>query len=171
MWQQFSRRVDKWGAPARDAWSGVRDAVTNCLVEGRQTVLGAIEISVAKVEAGGQWKDPAEAWLQDLQWWMDDAPRFRDSDAGLGDLGAACPGMAVLAVHLVEIVAGTDCRSLYDAANRLATTLTERRTEMDVASIREALATASLRWVPTDVMPVDALTKMTPKLRDAFRFF
>ena len=74
-----------------------------------------------------------------------------------------------LTAPLFSIILGTDCRSLYDATNRLASSLSEKRTEIDVASIREALLFSTLKWMPTSVMPADGLTKMQARLRDALR--
>ena len=61
----------------------------------------------------------------------------------------------------------TDCRSLWDAVKQLTPSLEEKRTIIDIASIREALrtATAKLLWIPTDQMLADGLTKISHDLR------
>ena len=61
----------------------------------------------------------------------------------------------------------TDARSLYDAIHRLATSFAEKRVEMDVAALRQTCR--NLRWVPTEAMLADALTKRNRQLRDQLR--
>ena len=58
----------------------------------------------------------------------------------------------------------TDARSLFDAVHRLATSFTEKRVEIDIAALRQTCR--SLRWVPTEAMLADALTKRNRALRD-----
>ena len=56
-----------------------------------------------------------------------------------------------------------DCKSLFDhlMSPSAPTAIEDRRTTIDVAIIRESLRSmmAHLRWVPTDRMLADALTK------------
>ena len=57
----------------------------------------------------------------------------------------------------------TDCKSLYDhlMSPSAPTAIEGRRTSIDVALIRESIRSLSafMRWVPTDRMLADALTK------------
>ena len=71
---------------------------------------------------------------------------------------------------IVKLMPVTDCRSLFDAVQRLAISLQEKRVQIDLASIREACGggmdgSAAIRWVPTGQMRADGLTKWCPKLR------
>ena len=61
----------------------------------------------------------------------------------------------------------TDARSLFDAIHRISTTFMERRVEIDVAALRENCR--NLKWVPSEAMKADCLTKRSPQLRDGFR--
>ena len=61
----------------------------------------------------------------------------------------------------------TDARSFYNAIHRLATSFSEKRVEIDVAALRQTCR--SLRWVPTEAMLADALTKRNRQLRDQLR--
>ena len=58
----------------------------------------------------------------------------------------------------------TDCRSLYDALQRLSASLQEKRVLLDLVSIREACggnlgSSSSVRWVPGQHQLADGLTK------------
>lgn len=57
----------------------------------------------------------------------------------------------------------TDCRSLYDHLITLGTggTLDDKRVAIDIAVIRQSIARTKLepRWIPTDRMVADGLTK------------
>ncbi|CAE7664233.1 GIP [Symbiodinium sp. CCMP2592] len=59
--------------------------------------------------------------------------------------------------------------SLWDAVHRLTTAFTEKRVEIDVAALRQTCK--ALRWVPTEMMHADAMTKRSRALRDAFRLW
>ena len=66
----------------------------------------------------------------------------------------------------------TDCKSLFDhLQSRSAPTLDDRRTALDIVIIRESIAKtrASLRWLPTDRMLADALTKESAEAVDLLR--
>ena len=66
----------------------------------------------------------------------------------------------------------TDCKSLYDhLVSKSSPTLDDKRTALDVVIIRESLAKmkASLRWIPTDRMLADALTKESAEAMDLLR--
>ncbi|CAE7222193.1 unnamed protein product [Symbiodinium sp. CCMP2456] len=68
---------------------------------------------------------------------------------------------------LVEVVPVTDARSLWDAIHRLSTSFTEKRVEIDIAALRQQCR--GLRWVPTEQMKADCMTKRSRLLRDTFR--
>ena len=66
----------------------------------------------------------------------------------------------------------TDCKSLYDhLASKSSPTLDDKRTALDVVIVRESLGRvqANLRWIPTDRMLADALTKETVEAMDLLR--
>ena len=66
----------------------------------------------------------------------------------------------------------TDCKSLYDhLKSPSAPSLDDRRTSIDIVIIREALRRmdASLRWIPTDRMLADSMTKESPDALDLLR--
>ena len=71
---------------------------------------------------------------------------------------------------MIEIAPTTDCRSLFDAVRRLATSFQEKRVQIDVTSIRES-SSKSIRWVPTTVQRADGLTKRSTQLRNELRAF
>lgn len=66
-------------------------------------------------------------------------------------------------LSLRKAIIVTDCKSLFDhlLSPSAPTAIEDRRTSIDVAIIRESLRAmqAHLRWVPTDRMLADALTK------------
>eukprot|EP00435_Cladocopium_sp_Y103_P012135 s282_g3.t1 len=61
----------------------------------------------------------------------------------------------------------TDARSLFDAIHRLATSFAEKRVEIDIAALRQTCR--NLRWVPTEAMLADGLTKRSRPLREHLR--
>ena len=66
----------------------------------------------------------------------------------------------------------TDCKSLFDhVQSQSAPTLDDRRTALDIIILRESLSKTSgiLRWLPTDRMIADALTKESPEAFDLIR--
>ena len=66
----------------------------------------------------------------------------------------------------------TDCKSLYDhLRSQSSPTLDDRRTSLDIIIIRESLQRthAALRWLPTDRMIADGLTKESPEALDLLR--
>ena len=66
----------------------------------------------------------------------------------------------------------TDCKSLFDHVNSQSSpTLDDRRTALDIVILRESLVKTggSLRWIPTDRMLADALTKESPEAFDLIR--
>ena len=46
--------------------------------------------------------------------------------------------------------------------------VTEKRTAIGIASIKESLARGGLRWVPTHLQLADGMTKMKKALTDTF---
>jgi len=58
----------------------------------------------------------------------------------------------------------TDCRSLYDAFHQVTPNLEEKRTIIDVLSIRQTLSEKGLRWLPTTHQLADGMTKIDTKL-------
>ena len=58
----------------------------------------------------------------------------------------------------------TDCRSLYDLCNNLMGLPDERRVALDLLDVKEGLEEFhdKIRWVPTEHMLADALTKKLP---------
>ena len=66
----------------------------------------------------------------------------------------------------------TDCKSLFDhVTSQSAPTLDDRRTALDIVILRESLVKTGgvLRWIPTDRMLADALTKESPEAFDLIR--
>ena len=59
-----------------------------------------------------------------------------------------------------------DCKSLYDSVKQSNPSLEEKRTIIDVPSIRETLGSqGAMLWMPTHHMWADALTKVSKDLR------
>ena len=72
--------------------------------------------------------------------------------------------------RLVMIV--TDCKSLYDhLSSQSSPTLDDRRTAIDFVILRDSVSRlgASLRWIPTDRMLADSLTKESVEAFDLLR--
>ncbi|OLP92915.1 Copia protein [Symbiodinium microadriaticum] len=66
----------------------------------------------------------------------------------------------------------TDCKSLFDhLQSRSSPTLDDKRTALDIVILRESLqkTSASLRWVPTNRMLADAMTKEAADALDMLR--
>ena len=66
----------------------------------------------------------------------------------------------------------TDCKSLFDhLQSKSSPTLDDRRTALDIVIIRDSIAKmkTSLRWLPTDRMLADALTKESAEAVDLLR--
>ncbi|CAE7029162.1 RE2 [Symbiodinium sp. CCMP2592] len=66
----------------------------------------------------------------------------------------------------------TDCKSLYDhLVSKSSPTLDDKRTALDVVIVRESLGRvdANLRWIPTNRMIADGLTKETIEAIDLLR--
>ena len=57
----------------------------------------------------------------------------------------------------------TDCRSLYDAFHQVTPNLEEKRTIIDVLSIRQSLSSKGLRWLPTVHQLADGMISISCK--------
>lgn len=70
------------------------------------------------------------------------------------------------------VLVATDCKSLYDhLMSQSSPTLEDRRTAIDIIIIRDCISRLgiSLRWLPTDRMLADSLTKESPEAFDLLR--
>ena len=63
----------------------------------------------------------------------------------------------------------TDCRSLYDAITKVMLSVHEKRTLIDLLSVRETTGASGVHWVPTQEQHADGLTKLDKKLTEALR--
>ena len=71
-----------------------------------------------------------------------------------------------------EAVLVTDCKSLYDHLQSPSTpALDDRRTSIDIIIIKDSIRRlgAQLRWIPTNRMLADAMTKESPEAFDLLR--
>jgi len=59
----------------------------------------------------------------------------------------------------------TDCKSLYDCIVTVSPNLSEKRTLIDIMSIKQGVTPSMMRWVPTWAMLADGFTKRDRKLR------
>ena len=61
---------------------------------------------------------------------------------------------------------GTDCKSLYDTTMKPASSTKKKRVALDLLDVREGVEHLGdqIRWVPTDHMLVDSLTKAMKSL-------
>ena len=71
---------------------------------------------------------------------------------------------ATLRQSTVPVIAITDCRSLFDAVQQMTPSLEEKRTILDITSIREHIAANNFRWVPSAGQHADGLTKLDRSL-------
>ena len=81
-----------------------------------------------------------------------------------------------LAPPMFKVVPVTDCRSLYDALQRLSASLQEKRVLLDLVAIRETCGggiegSSSVRWVPGEHHLADGLTKRDKNLRSRLATF
>ena len=58
----------------------------------------------------------------------------------------------------------TDCRSLFDAVQKVQPKVTEKRTLIDILSLKESIAEAGLKWVPARLQRSDCMTKLSATL-------
>ena len=59
----------------------------------------------------------------------------------------------------------TDAKSLYDAIISTNPSLSEKRSLVNIRAIQECLTPQQTRWIPTEIMWADGLTKLSPTLR------
>ena len=64
----------------------------------------------------------------------------------------------------VPIYIATDCRSLFDTFQKVQPKVSEKRTLIDLLSLKESIAKDGLRWIPTDLQLSDCMTKVDAKL-------
>ena len=59
---------------------------------------------------------------------------------------------------------GTDCKSLYDVCMKEGSIPQQRRVALDLLDVKEGIERMNdqIRWVPTDRMLVDCMTKFMP---------
>ena len=64
----------------------------------------------------------------------------------------------------IPFALGTDCRSLYDVCTKSGSLPEERRAALDIMDIKESIEEMGdqVRWVPTDHMLLDCMTKSIP---------
>ena len=65
---------------------------------------------------------------------------------------------------MFPMYAATDCKCLFDSVQQTTPSLTEKRTILDIIAIQEVIPPTHFRWVPTENMLADGLTKMDWKL-------
>ena len=80
----------------------------------------------------------------------------RDGMPVVGGHGASNP------IHrpIIGLRSLTDCRSLYDCLQKVVPIIDEKRTLIDVLSIKESIGADGVNWIPTDKQLADALTKI-----------
>ena len=64
----------------------------------------------------------------------------------------------------IPIYVATDCRSLYDAFQKVQPKISEKRTLIDLLSLKETIAKDGIRWVPTHLQLSDCMTKVDARL-------
>ena len=64
----------------------------------------------------------------------------------------------------IPFALGTDCKSLYDVCTKNGSMPEERRVALDLLDVRESIEEMGdqIRWIPTDHMLVDCMTKTMP---------
>ena len=67
-------------------------------------------------------------------------------------------------VKYVPCAVATDCKSLYDLCTKVGSMPEEKRVALDLLDVREGLEEYGdcIRWVPTEHMLADCLTKRMP---------
>ena len=66
----------------------------------------------------------------------------------------------------IPFALGTDCRSLYDICTKNGSMPEEKRVALDLMDVRESIEEMgdTIRWISTDHMLVDCLTKNMPPM-------
>ena len=72
-------------------------------------------------------------------------------------------------IPITRCIVCTDCRSLFDSISKVTNTISEKRTLIDVLSVKETVGANGVFWVPTHVQHSDGLTKLDRKLSDNLR--
>ena len=62
-----------------------------------------------------------------------------------------------------------DCKSLYDTVVSANPSLQDKRSLVNVKSIQEYVNQRRMRWIPTQIIMADGLTKQSKLLRDQLR--
>ena len=70
---------------------------------------------------------------------------------------------------MTRCVVCTDCRSLFDSISKVTNTISEKRTMIDVISVKETSGLSNVLWVPTQEQHSDGLTKLDRKLTENLR--
>ena len=87
--------------------------------------------------------------------------------------GSVIPSMCRSLLAKRPAILATDCKSLYDhlISPSSPTAVDDRRTSIDIVIIRESikLLSAQIRWLPTNRMIADGLTKDTMEPSDLIR--
>ena len=86
--------------------------------------------------------------------------------------GRRCPKSFWNHVETRKVIVITDCKSLFDhLISKSSPTLDDRRTAIDIIILRDSVSRlqAHVRWIPTDRMLADALTKESPDAFDLLR--
>ena len=71
----------------------------------------------------------------------------------------------------IPLFCTTDCRSLFDALQKITPTLDEKRTAIDVAAIKEVVGKKNIRWCPSAFQWGDGFTKLDPALMAKLALF
>ena len=64
----------------------------------------------------------------------------------------------------IPIFVATDCRNLFDAFQKVQPKVSEKRTLIDLLSLKESIAKDGLRWIPTYLQLSDCMTKLDARL-------
>ena len=63
---------------------------------------------------------------------------------------------------VVQCVAVADCKSLYDTITKERVMLLDKRLSLEAALLRQSLDEVSIKWVKSEQMLADCLTKVLP---------
>ena len=90
-------------------------------------------------------------------------PHKWERDVGDGDFGNLKMNWMDIC-KTIPFALGTDCRSLYDLCTKNGSMPSEKRVALDLLDVRESMEEMGdiIRWIPTDHMLVDCLTKNMP---------
>ena len=71
-------------------------------------------------------------------------------------------GRAALDDSVIQCAAVTDCKSLYDTITKERVMLTDKRLSLEASLLRQSLSDVSIKWVKSEQMLADCLTKVLP---------